>query len=192
MSAHDPRGVELALAYLDTYGDEIAVSRTTGNASGVNPTAFKLMSVIMTAPPTAVAARVTVRLAGGSVQTTAGPVAGTSVILDDMSLARPQVYVTAKANRTTAYRGTTISLSGVVAPASAVGRPAVVYVQKPGSAWSKLATVTVGPSGSAGAWRRSYTFKRSMPRGTYRFRAYVPAIPEYLGATSSSVRVKLR
>ena len=65
MSAHDPQGVELALAYLDGYGDEIAVSRTTGNASGINPTAFKQMSVVMTAPPTAIAARVTVRLAGG-------------------------------------------------------------------------------------------------------------------------------
>ena len=123
MSAHDPRGVELALAYLDTYGDEIAVSRTTGNASGVNPTSFKLMSVAVTAPPTAVAARVTVRLAGGSVDTSAGPVAGTSVILDDMSLARPQVYVTTRTNRTTAYHRKTISLSGVVAPARAVGGP---------------------------------------------------------------------
>ena len=109
-----------------------------------------------------------------------------------MSLARPQVYVTTKTNRTSTYRTKTIYLSGVVAPASAVGAPAVIYVKKPGAAWSKLATVTVAPSGSAGAWRRSYTFKRTMPRGTYRFRAYVPAIPEYLGATSGSVRVRLR
>jgi len=192
MSAHDPRGVELALAYVDSYGDEVGVSRTTGDVSGVNPTSFRLMSVVMTAPPTAIAARVTVRVAGGSVETSTGPVAGTSVVLDDMSLARPQVYVTTKANRTTAYRTTTISLSGVVAPASAVGSPAVIYMQKPGSSWSKLATVTVGPAGSAGAWRRSYTFKRTMPSGTYRFRAYVPAIPEYLGATSSSASVRVR
>jgi hypothetical protein len=191
-TAYDPRGLELGLTYLDSFGNPVNEARTTGDAWGVNPTTFKMMSVILTAPPEAVAARVTVRLAGGSVETTAGPLAGTKAVLDDISLARPQVVVTAKTSRSTAYTGTTVKLSGAVSPRRAVGMPAVVYIQRPGRAWSKLATVTVDPSGSAGAWTRSFTFTRSMPRGTYRFRTYVPRIPEYLGATSASVSVRLR
>ncbi len=157
MSAHDPRGVELALAYLDTYGDEVGVSRTTGNAPASIPTAFKLMSITTTAPPTAIAARVSVRLAGGSVETSAGPVAGTSVILDDMSLARPQVRRDGEDKPHHRRTGTKITLAqrGRRARKRRGGSPAVVYVKKPGSAWSKLATVTVAPSGSAGAWRAS-------------------------------------
>jgi len=191
-TANDPAGLELGLTYLDPNGNPIAQSLATGDACGANPTTFKMMSVVLTAPPEAVAARVTVRLAGGSIDTSSGPVAGASAILDDLSLARPQVSVSAKTSRTTARTGTTVTLSGVVTPKSAVGRPAVVYIKKPGASWTRLATVTVEPSGSAGAWKRKVTFKRSMPRGKYRFRTTVPAIPEYLGATSASVSVRLR
>ncbi len=191
-SAFDPSGLEMGLMYLDAWGDQVGESHTTGDAWGVNGASFKMMSVILTAPPTAVSARVTVRLAGGSVETSGGPVPGTSAILDDMSLARPQVIVRARANRTAAYRGTTVYLSGTVAPRSAVGRPAIIYVRKPGSSWQKLATTTVRASGNAGVWKGKYTFTRGMRRGTYQFRTYVPRIPEYLGATSSAVSVKLR
>jgi len=189
---NDPKGIELGLTYLDAYGNPVNEARTAGDGWGVNPRTFKMMSVILTAPPEAVTARVTVRLAGGSIETSAGPLAGTKAIVDDLSLARPQVVVTAKASRPTAYTGTRVSLSGTVSPNRAVGMPAVVYVQRPGSGWSKLATITVEPSGSAGSWRRTFTFTRSMPRGTYRFRTYVPRIPDYLGATSPSASVRLR
>jgi len=191
-TAFDPAGVELGLTYLDAYDQNLAEARTTGDAWGVNPTSFKMMSVLMTAPPEAVRARVTVRLAGGSTETSAGAVPGTSVLLDDISLARPQVLVGMKASRTLAYNGNTVALSGSVSPKRAVGSPAIVYVQRPGSAWKVLATKTVYPSGSAGAWSASFKFTRSMPRGTYRFKTYVPRIPGYLGATSSIVSVRLR
>jgi len=191
-SAFDPAGVEVGLTYLDALDQALAESRTTGDAWGVNPGSYKMMSVLMTAPPEAVRARVTVRLAGGSTETSAGIIAGTSVLLDDISLARPQVLVGMKASRATAYSGNTVTLSGAVAPKRAIGYPAIIYVQRPGTTWKVLATKTVYASGSAGEWKGAYTFTRSMPRGTYRFKTYVPRIPGYLGATSSIVSVRLR
>jgi hypothetical protein len=115
--------IELGLAYLDKNGDQLVQRKTTGSACGVSNAAFRQMSVQVTAPPDAVRARATVRLAGGSSTTTAGTVPGTSILLDDVTLARPQVSVGIRTSRTTAYSGSTAVLSGSVWPARAIGAP---------------------------------------------------------------------
>lgn len=191
-SASTPVGTEMVLAYLDDLGTPISETRTTGDRWALDNTAFKLMSVAATAPPDAVAARVTFRLAGGSTTTPAGVVPGTSVILDDISLVRPQVTVSIARSRRLAYNGTTVTVSGSVGPNRAIGAPAIVYMKKPGGSWQKLATTTVYANGGSAAWRRSVKFTSKWPRGVYRFKTTIPAIPGYLGATSSTAYVRLR
>ena len=193
-TASNPAAVVLAVTYLDAYGEPINEFRRSGTYAKLNATEFRKMSKLTSAPPNAVRALVTVRLAGGTTTNTAGvAVRGTVVTIDDVYLARPQVTVGAKTSSTSARNGTRITLSGSVTPASAVGAPAIVYVKKPGSTtWTKLRTKTVYASGGAGAWKTTYTFKSSMKRGTYKFRTQVPAIPGYLGHTSKYVSVKLR
>lgn len=192
-TASDPGAVELSIAYLDATGLEVAETTSTGTAAGLNPTSFRAISMLTSAPPQAVRARVAVRLAGGSsVDSSGTTMTGTAVTLDDISLVRPQVSATTKTSRTSARNGTRITLSGKVTPAQAVGAPATVWIKRPGAAWRRLSTTTITASNGAGAWKRTYTFKRSMKRGTYRFRVSVPAVPGHLGTTSTSVSVKLR
>ncbi len=192
-SGSDPNGIELRLAYLGADGVTLTETSTTGSAAGVNSGSFARMTTLLSAPAEAVRARVTVRLAGSTVLTAAGPAAGTSVVLDDMALYRPQVSVGIKTSRTTAYRGKTVVLSGSVSPAGSIGTQATLYVKKPGSTtYKKLATPTIGAKDDGAAWRTSYAFTRTMRRGTYRFRISVPAIPGYLADTSDSVSVNLK
>ena len=77
-------------------------------------------------------------------------------------------------------------------PTSTVGVGAVVYVQKPGSAWKRLASAPVGASGSTAAWSAAFAFQRGMRKGVYRFRTTVPGFAGYLGATSGVASVRLR
>ncbi len=190
-SASDPAGLDLGVTYLDAAGASVAETRTTAAAWGVNDTSFTSMAVQMPAPANAVAARVSIRLAS-AVDTSTGSAIGASAIVDDISLYRPQVSVGIKASRATATKGKSVTLSGSVTPASAVGVPTSVYVKKPGGSWTRLSTAKVSAAGTSGAWKAKYTFKRGMRPGTYRFRTTVPAVPGYLGATSSTVSVKLK
>lgn len=196
-TASDPGAIELSIAYLDAAGAAVAETTSTGTAAGLNPVSFRPISMLTSAPAQAVRARMSVRLAGGgalgpSIDSSGTTMTGTAVTLDDISLVRPQVSATILASRTSARNGTRVTLSGKVAPSQAVGAPATVWIKRPGSSWRRLATTTVSASSGAGAWKRTYTFKRGMKRGTYRFRVSVPAVPGHLGTTSTSVAVKLR
>jgi hypothetical protein len=189
----DPQAVEMHLAYLDASGASLAETMTAGTVAGLSDLSYRRLSLLATAPAETVIARVSISLAGGATTDTAGVLRpGTSVLLDDISLVRPQVTVGMKTSASSARNGTRVTLSGTVKPALAVGGPAVVHVKRPGGSWQRLRTVTVAPSGTAGAWSTTYRFKRTMPRGTYRFKTSVPAIPGYLGATSRAVKVTLR
>lgn len=193
-TASDPSGLELCVAYLDTEGRTVARALTEGDAWGVGATAFRQMTATLVAPPEAVRALVSIRLAGGTTAVSATEtVGGTSAIIDDLSLARPQAALTIKATTTSTRIGRTVTLSGSVTPAAAVGQPVVVYVQRPGSPWVRWHTHTVTAAGASGAWRCTYTFRRGSRTGTYRFKAEVPAFPGYLGSgrtTMLSVKVR--
>jgi len=192
-TASDTSGLELTLAYLNAAGEIVSETTTTADSSHINATSFKSMSVLAKTPPDAVRALVKVRLAGDTTTSTAGSVVtGTSVFLDDISLTRPKVTASIRVSSTSARNGTSVTLSGPVSPKRAVGAHAVVWIQRPGSGWKKLATTHVYAKDGSGAWRSSFRFTRSMRRGTYRFKTTVPAIPGYLGTTTKSVSVKLR
>lgn len=192
-TAADASGLELRLSYLGAAGEPLTETVTSGQSAGIDNGSFKRMLVQLTAPADAVRAVATVRLAGATTTDTAGaPVTGSSAILDDISLYRPYIASSIAANRTTAYNGKTVTISGLVTPKSAIGAPAVVWMKKPGGSWTKLATKTIYASGDSGKWKRSYTFKRSMPRGTYQFRTKIAGIPGYVGSTTKTVSVKLK
>lgn len=190
-TAHDPAGVEMVLSYLDAAGESFAETSTVGAAWGVNPASFKSMSLQAAAPANAVAARVSIRLAGAT-NTEVPDQSGTSVILDDISLARPQVTVGIKSNRSSVKRGKSVVVGGSVGPVTTVGAPAVVYVKKPGGNWLKLTAAKVAASGGSGAWKATVRFKKSARKGTYQFKTTIPAVPGYLGATSSAVKVTVK
>ena len=84
-------GLELKLTYLDAAGASVAETSTTGDAVGIDSSAFKRMRVQLAAPAGAVRALVSVRLAGSSTVDATGTVisTGCSTYLDDISLARP-------------------------------------------------------------------------------------------------------
>lgn len=192
-TAYDAGGVSLKLVYLDAAGLPVAEREITGEASHIDGTGFKSMSMLMTAPSGAVTALVSVKLAGGGTADASGTVTpGTSVILDDVSLMSPRVTAGISASTKSARNGRTVVVSGPVSPAGAIGASAVVQVQRPGSAWTTLSTSPVHASGRSAAWKGRMTFNHSMRRGTYRFRATIPAILGYQGITTNSVSVQLR
>ncbi len=189
----DPAGVELRLVYLDGSGESVAETTTMGNRFGIDGLAFRRLSILYPTPPDAVRAHVTIRLAGGSATDESGTVvAGTSVLLDDISLSRPQVTAAIKASASTARSGTAVTLGGSVTPTVAIGAPATIHVKRPGAAWAKLSTSDIHASGNGAAWKGKFGFTRSMPRGTYRFKVTIPPVPGHLGTTTSSVSVILR
>jgi hypothetical protein len=188
----DPHGVTLKLQYLNAAGDSLTVTTTAGDTAGLVGSAFTRMSILSATPTDAVRALVTVRLAGGTSVGTTGTVSGTSVTLDDISLERPQVTAGIKASATTARSGKTVVLSGSVTPTAAIGVRAVLYMQKPGGSWRKLSSSRVYASGSSAAWKGKVKFTRSWRKGTYRFKTTIPAVPGYLGTTTSSASVKLK
>ena len=192
-TSFDPRGLELKIAYLNAADESLAETSTSGDCARVTGTKFKKMSVLLEAPPGSTRAQVSVRLAGGRTTTASGTVVpGTSATLDDISLVRPQVTVGITTSAGTARRGKALTMKGAVTPSAAIEAPAIVYMQKPGSAWKKLSATHVYASDGAGAWSEEFRFAKNARSGTYRFKTTIPSVPGHLGATTSVVSVKLK
>ena len=192
-TAADPATLELAVTYLDAAGTTLPDAGATSRPWNVRGASFKWMSVAATAPPNAVRAVAAVRLAGGTTTGATGGVAnGSSVMLDDISLVQPQATVTIKTSAATAHSGRTVVLSGVVAPSSAVGVRATVWVQRPGSGWKQLSAVQVRASGKTATWQRSVVFTKGMRKGVYLFKATVPPFRGYLGSTTRTASVGMK
>jgi hypothetical protein len=186
----DPRGLEVRLRYIDADGRDLGEVRTDGAVWALNDSAFKRMALTAVAPTGTVNAVVTMRLAGGG---SAESTAGTSAILDDVSLAGPQATVSIRTSKTAVYRGNWVTLSGSSTPTATIGRPFTVYVRKPGaSLWGYASKGAVSSLSGAPAWRYNYLFRSGVTKGVYGFRTDVPALPGYFGASSPimSVRVK--
>lgn len=189
----NPALVELRLSYLDQSGTPVAEHAVTGDRAALSAASFRPVSLLTTAPVDAVRARVSIGIAGTSSTDASGTVsAGSSLQVDDVVLSRPQATITAASSRSSAYHGTTVTLSGNVYPRSAAGQPVTIYVRQPGSAWRALGTVNASLTDSGLRWKRSFTFTRRMPTGPYYFRASVPRFSYYLGSSSSPVKVRLR
>ena len=190
----DPRGLELSITYLDSSGGALVTTHTSGDLWGLNGSAMGRMSAFTVTPATAVRALVTARLAGGTTSVSATQtVPGTSVVLDEFTLVRPQSTISIKANVTHSHIGRWAMFSGTITPASAIGGRCEVWMQKPGStAWVKFHNHAVLAAGSAAVWKCGFQFKRGMRLGVYRFKTVLPAFGNYLGATSSVVRVTLK
>ena len=185
----DPASVRLSVSYLNVAGQSVAETSTTGDRWGVGAVAFGQMSAMTTAPADAVTAFVTVRLAGGTTAETTG----TSVILDDISLARPQAAVRIKTSATTVRSGKKVVLSGSVSPNGLVGANATIFVLQPGSkTWKRLAGSAIYSTGPGAAYRGTFAFRRNMRKGVYQFRTSVPGRLEFVGSTSNTVSVKFK
>jgi len=190
----DPAGVEFRFEYLNAAGASIVTTHTHGDAAGVDAGSFRPMSMYTRSPLDAVRARVSVRLAGGTTTLSATEtVSGTSAVLDEISLVRPQSTMTIRASAGHSHAGGKVTLSGAATPGAAVGRAYTIYVQKPGSgAWVGYHSHGVYPSGGAGAWKCTFAFKRGMRKGVYRFKAELPAFSWWLGAKTGTVSVRLK
>jgi hypothetical protein len=80
--------------------------------------------------------------------------------------------ISMKVSAKTATIGKTVTLSGAITPASAIGKNVILYVKKPGkSYWSYSATRVSYKLGSGAAWQYKYAFKKGMAKGTYQFKA---------------------
>jgi hypothetical protein len=187
-----PAGIALRVSYLGKAGDTIAGSGTTGDAWGVNNSTFKKLSETVVAPSGAVRAVVTLALAGGTSTVGTTTVSGTSVVLDAISLARARATIGIKADATSARIGKSVTLSGSVTPTAAIGATVTIYVQRPGKAWARVSGVAVDATGGVATWRGSYSFKRGMRTGVYTFKAVIPAVAGWLGATSKTVSVRVK
>jgi hypothetical protein len=190
-------GVEVHLDYRDATGRVIATERTVGAASTVGPSAFRQISTTAVSPSGAVRAIVTVRLAGGTTAvSTTQTVSGTSAVFDEISLVRPRATISIKSSAKTSYIGRTVTVSGSVTPTAAIGTAAVIYVHTPGGVWARKASRAVYASGGGAAWAYKYTFHKGSRKGTYSFKAEVPAFAAYPGwlgsGMSSTVSVTLK
>jgi hypothetical protein len=189
-TAGDPRSLEMRLRYLDASGGTLLDSRTTGDAWGLDDTGFKQMSLPAASPPQAVTAVVTMRLAGSG---DASDTAGSPVIIDEVSLAKPQTAITISTNAATTSIGRTPILSGTVTPVELIGTNTVVWVKKPGRAYySYSSNRTVYSRYGVPSWQYKYHFKRGMTKGVYYFHATVPDRAGTVGATSQVVAVRLK
>jgi hypothetical protein len=191
----NPSVLNMRVAYFGATGAAIAETSTVGAAWGLGNSAFRRMYSRLLAPPGAAKAQVVVSLAGGITTDTATGLArpGTSAILDDMTLARPQVAVGIGASAKSLRRGGSVVLSGSIAPTSAVGLSAGVYVSPPGRSWRRCGGVTITSTAAGGAqWRFKYKTAKRGRAGTYRFRVVAPPVSGYLGNTSRVVSVRAR
>jgi hypothetical protein len=102
--------------------------------------------------------------------------------------------VTIKTTATSARTGSIPILSGKVTPLDMIGRYMVVYVKKPGKKyWTYSSNRTVYLLGGGAAWQYKYYFKKGMKKGTYVFKAVVPAKTNFLTSTSpTTVSIRLR
>jgi hypothetical protein len=191
----DPRALGLRVTYFDATGVALAETSTAGSAWGLSNSAFRRMYSHLLAPPGAAKAQVVVSLAGGTTTDTAtgSARAGTSAILDDITLSRTRVAVGIAASAKSLRRGGSVVLSGSIAPTSAVGLSASVYVSPPGRSWRRCGRVTITSTAAGGAqWRFKYKTAKRGRAGIYRFRVVAPAVPGYLGNTSRVVSVRAR
>jgi hypothetical protein len=188
-TASDPELLRVRLNYVDAEGASLAGTSVSGSQFGIDDTGFKPMSALTTAPAGAVNAIVTVELAPPAMGEDAEP---SSAIVDDVSLVRPRVSVSARVSTTRTRVRRKVALYGAVSPSGAASVTATVYVKRPGKKWQRLRAVPITLAANGAEWRTSYAFKRGMRKGTYSFRVSVPSIPGYLGNTSRTVNVKLR
>jgi hypothetical protein len=188
----DPAGLEMRISYLDGTGRPLAGSRTTGDAYGVDDSAFKQMAALVVTPSDAARAIVTLQLGGGSSVVGTATVPGTSAVLDSIALVRPHATIGIKTSAATSRIGRTVTLSGSVTPTASIGATIAVSVQAPGKGWTAVPSPTVSASGGSAVWRSTYVFKRGMRTGVYRFKATAPAFGSWLGADSSVVSVRVR
>ena len=94
--------------------------------------------------------------------------------------------VSIKMSAKTAHIGTTLTLSGAVKAADALGHNVIVYVKRPGTKyWAHLSTRKSYKQGSATRWQYRYAFKKGMAKGTYQFKAV------FLHTETSVVKIKV-
>jgi hypothetical protein len=175
--------IEMQVECLDALGDTLSETRTSGRAWGVGPSAFAPMSMPFKAPAGAVRALVTLKLAGGTTVVGTGTVPGTSVLLDDVSLARPQAAISAKHDISRARLGEVV-LSGSVTPTTAIGQTVIACIRRPGRDWEERPALVAGAGPGAAAWRAIFRFKGGVGPGVYSYKAKAPTSPSYLGAES--------
>jgi hypothetical protein len=190
----DPGRLNLELTYFDSVGRALAETSTVGSSWGLGDSGFRRMYAPLATPAGTAKARVLISLGGGVTTATATGIAspGTSAIVDDVTLTRPQVAVGIGATARSVRRGRTCTLRGSVAPTSAAGAKVSVYVAPPGKSWRRCAKVGIVSAGNSAAWSFKYKTSKRWRRGTYRFRVVAPAVPGYLGATSKIVSVRAR
>lgn len=193
-TACDPALVELRASCLGPAMETLTETVTTGAAAGIGGSGFRKMSFIIDTPTGTAAARVTVRLGGGSSADASGvPVPGTSVLVDEISLVRPSLAVGMNTDASSFYGSRTIKLSGTVSPMASIGTTASVYVKRPGAtSWSRITSMPVTASGTNACWRASYAITRGMARGTYYFKTVVAAAAGYAPGTSRTASVRKR
>jgi len=198
-SASDLGALRVSIDYLSPTGALVARVRMYGSSWQIRSDAFRQATFVLASPVDAARAKVVVRLAGGETVVGTQTVPGTSAIVDDIALLRPYSTVTIAKNRSSATIGGKVTLSGALSaspslvPTVAAGQPYTVYVRKPGSAvWQAWHTHDTFTSAGKAAWKCSYTFKRGMKKGAYRFKVEVPPFGDFLGSTSSTVTVTLR
>jgi hypothetical protein len=184
----NPSALSLAVTFLDASGASLGETSTGGSAAGLNDAGFRRMSRVATAPAAAVSAVVSVELAGGMT----GDAQGTSAVIDDVSLVRPRVSVSAKTSASKARAGSIAAITGSVSAADVAGVTATVWAKAPGHGWKRLASAPVSIANGKAAWAAHYTFRRGMRKGVYSFRATVPNYAGWLGATSNTATVRLR
>jgi hypothetical protein len=175
---------ELRLRFLDANGAVLLTTSTTGVAWSVETTRLVQMSVFATAPADAASATISVRLAGGSRNTT--DVAGTMAVVDDVWFYdRSPVTSSIAVSTTSVARHHHLSVSGRVTAPIAYGAVRI-YVTRPGSrtasAWQDRPLVN-------GVWSASL---HPGYRGTYTFTAKYLGYGPWGPVSSPRVSVKVR
>lgn len=190
----DPAGLELRLDYLDASGAQLLTTSVRGDAAGLNDTAFKPLSLTAASPQGAAKARVTLRLQGGTTPLGAGETtAGTSAVIDEIALLRPQSSIGIARSASHSHRKKTVTLSGSVSTAAAAGASYSVYARRPGSKkWIRVYNGAAYASGSGAAWRHTYRFKKTAKKGIYHFKVVLSDFGGWLGSTSGAVHVRVK
>lgn len=186
----DPADVSVSLAYQDEYGQTIAEADSSGDRPWMISGTFRQLSVVLTAPPDAVTAVATVRLARG--ESASSAITGTSVVLDDLSLGAPKMGVVLKPNAGSLLRGQRLTLSGTVSPGTSIDTTATIYVQPSGGEWKLLCKVPIVSDGIGASYDKIIGSKGLGGSGVYRFKTVVDGVPGFLGATSNVVSVTVR
>jgi hypothetical protein len=175
---------ELRLRFVGADGGVLLTTSTTGVAWSVETTRLVQMSVFATAPADATSATISVRLSGGSRNTT--DAAGTIAVVDDVWFYdRSPVSSSIAVSRTSVARRHHLSIAGTVTSPTPYGTVRI-YVTRPGSskpfAWRDRPLVN-------GVWTASL---HPSYRGTYTFTAkylgYGPGGP--VNSPRVAVRVK--